>query len=482
MENKALDLGIKLLKRRLSLIDSSFESSNKMRIVLLFPKYFSKYIPAGQNEDPYCFKHSLFATLLGYCGSYLEYEGHQAKLISYPQEKTDKAQVKLMIEEWCPNLIVLFTGIKNMDEDIIFAESIIRSVKCDSVFVGPYASSDPNKTLSRSKIIKKLITGEFEYAVEELARGVNLADIKNLIYTENETIKINPIREFLTSEQIDTIPFVSKFFIKQLEENLNKEQPKIPLRLDILTSRGSKYDQGTYYQKSQSYTTRCINNVIEEFKYIESELPYIRSVMIQDDVLTEKRSREFSELKIDHEIKLPWSCRVRPNMSYTAMKLMRKANCQNIYVDYSSCDPDILTHIKKSINIERMIRFTQDAKTAGLRTYASFGFGFPNETQASAIRTVEIACRMNTYRSEFQIVTPLPGTELHNKMKQNGWLNNHGEPNMPQFSNDQIREMIQYAYKRFYFSPRYFIKCLRNPYDYFLNKFEINSRSILELL
>ena len=43
---------------------------------------------------------------------------------------------------------------------------------------------------------------------------------------------------------------------------------------------------------------RGIPNVIEEFRFIEQEMPMIRSVMIQDDTFTEERLREFCEAKL----------------------------------------------------------------------------------------------------------------------------------------------------------------------------------------
>ncbi|HBG60276.1 MAG TPA: hypothetical protein DDX37_00310 [Candidatus Omnitrophica bacterium] len=455
-----------------------------MRIILLSPPYLPEYMRNARCDFVSISATQWYPILLGYCGAYLEYEGHTVKLIDAPAAGLNHSQTKIMIEEWCPNLIVLYTGRMSEDNDIAFAESIIGSVKCDCVIVGPYANIDPKATLSKSKIINKLVAGEFEHPVGEIAGGVDLGSIKNLIFRNDDTIQINPTREYLTTAQLDEIPFVSRFFSKQLDEKWYKTPSEYYPYIDILTGRGCKYGQCTYclwvnsYVKGSTYNTRSINNVIEEFKYIEKELPHIRSVMIQDDTFTETRAREFSDQIINYDIKLPWSCYARANMSYGTMLLMKKANCRNIHVGYESGDPNILTRIKKGISIERMIRFSQDAKKAGLRVHADFAFGFPGETPENAKKTVELAYRMNPHTCQFQIMIPFPGTPFYDEMKKNGWLNKDGQPDMPQFTNDQIREVAKYAYKRLYISPNYLIKCICHPYEHFFARIKAISRAI----
>ncbi|MBU4333531.1 MAG: hypothetical protein KKD07_03710, partial [Candidatus Omnitrophica bacterium] len=267
-----------------------------MRIILLSPPYLPEYMRNARCDFVSLSATQWYPILLGYCGAYLEYEGHTVKLIDAPAAGLNHDQTKIIVEEWCPSLIVLYTGRMSEDNDIEFAESLIESVKCDCVIVGPYASIDPKSTLSKSKIINKLIAGEFEYPVGELASGNKFADIKNLIYRDNDILINNPTREYLNTEQLDEIPFVSKFFKKQLDENWYKTPSEYYPFTDILTGRGCKYGRCTYclwvhtYIKGQTYNTRSIHNVLEEFKYIEKEMPHIRSVMIQDDTFTEKRA------------------------------------------------------------------------------------------------------------------------------------------------------------------------------------------------
>jgi len=218
--------------------------------------------------------------------------------------------------------------------------------------------------------------------------------------------------------------------------------------------------------------------VIEELSYIERELPQIRSVMVQDDTFAEWRAREFCEAKLAAGLRIPWSCYARGNMSYEVLKLMKEAGCRNLHVGYESGDPEVLQRIKKGLTVERMTQFTGDANRAGLRIHGDFAVGFPGETRESFEKTIAWAKRLDPYTAQFQLMIPFPGTPYQAMMKANGWLNERGEPDMPQFPNEQIRAMAKRAYRKFYLTPRYLWKCVCHPYDRVLVRLKTMARAI----
>jgi len=121
--------------------------------------------------------------------------------------------------------------------------------------------------------------------------------------------------------------------------------------------------------------------------------------------------------------------------------------------------------------VRRMIQFADDAKRAGARIHGDFAMGFPGETPEDAAATVELAVRVDPETAQFQLMIPFPGTPYHAEMVEAGWLNEQGMPDMPQFSNEQIRAAAKGAYRRFYLSMRHAMKCLRHPYDLVFSKF-----------
>ncbi len=455
-----------------------------MRILLLSPPYLPEYMRNARCDFVSLSATQWYPILLGYCGAYLESKGHQVKLVDAPAHYLDHEATRRIVREYEPELLVLYTGFKSEENDLRFADLLIEELQCEAVIVGPYASIDPEKTLSQAQVLDKLIVGEFETPVGELANGWNPSEIQNLIYKAEDNIVHNPVRPYLTTEELDAIPFVSQFLRDQVDLYRYKTPSEFYPFMDILTGRGCQWGLCTYclwvhtYVKGMTYNVRSIKNVIAELCFIDQEMPQIRSVMIQDDTFTEERAREFCEAKLTAKLKIPWSCYARADMSYDVLILMKQAGCRNLHVGYESADPHVLKRIKKGLTVERMTQFTQDAKRAGLRIHGDFAFGFPGENVEKAERTLKWACSMNPHTAQFQLMIPFPGTPFYAEMHANGWLNEQGEPDMPQLTNAQIRGIAKKAYRAFYLSPQYAWKCLRHPYEHFFGRLKTISRAI----
>lgn len=455
-----------------------------MKIALLSAPYLKEYMRNARCDFVSLSATQWYPILLGYCGAYLESKGHEVKLIDAPASYISHEECAKIIMEYKPDLIALYSGTQSEDNDLSFTEPLIEKLKCDSVIIGPFASINPEKTLGKAKVIAKLVSGEFERPLEDILSGKKAADIANLSYKEDGEIKANAPRPYMTGEELDKIPFVSKFFKEHVDIKRYKTISEPYPFMDIMTGRGCKWGMCTYclwvhtFIKGMTYNVRSIPNVIEEFRYIESEMPEIRSVMIQDDTFTEDRATEFCEAKIQAGIKLKWSCYARANMNYEVLALMKKAGCLNLHVGYESADPAVLKAIKKGVTVERMTKFTQDARKAGLHIHGDFAVGFPGETPEGAMKTIKWACEMNPESAQFQLMIPFPGTPFYEEMKSKGWLNANGQPDMPQFPNEEIRKMAKRAYRAFYISPRHLLKVLKNPQEQLFGKIKTISRAI----
>ncbi|HPD17679.1 MAG TPA: radical SAM protein [Planctomycetota bacterium] len=455
-----------------------------MKVLLLSAPYVPEYMRNARCDFVSLSATQWYPILLGYCGAWLEGQGHTVKLVDAPAHYLDHEATRRIVREFRPDLLVLYTGRLSEQNDLDLAEPLVEELGCDAVLVGPFASIDPEATLAKARVIAKLVVGQFEHPVAELAAGRPPAEVRNLVRREGSSIVRNPVRPYLTGEELDAIPFVSRFLARQVDLRRYKTPSELFPFMDILTGRGCCYGHCTYclwvhtYVCGTNYSVRSIGNVIEELRCIERELPQVRSVMIQDDTFPESRAREFSEAKLAAGIRLPWSCYARGNMGFEVLKLMKRAGCLNLHVGYESGDPEVLQRIRKGVTVERMTQFTDDAKRAGLRIHGDFAVGFPGETPESFEKTIAWAKRLDPYTAQFQLMIPFPGTPYHDMMKAEGWLNARGEPDMPQFSNEQIRAMAKRAYRRFYLTPRYLWKCLCHPYDRVLVRLKTMARAV----
>lgn len=455
-----------------------------MKILLLSPPFVKEYMRNARCDFVSLSATQWYPILLGACGAYLESKGHEVKLVDAPAHYLDHDATRAVVRAFRPELVVLYNGKKSERNDLDFMDPLMEELGCDVVIAGPFASIAPEETLSGSKNINKLVTGEFEKPVAEVAARLPLKDIKNLVWRDGDLIVRNPERAYLTGAELDDIPFVSRFFRDQVDVRRYKTPSELFPYMDIMTGRGCRWGLCTYclwantYVSGSLYNTRSAPNVIGEFEFMTKEMPYIKSVMIQDDTFTEDRARAFSEAKIEAGLRLPWSCYARADMSLDVLRLMKRAGCRNLHVGFESADPEALKRIKKGLSVERMTQFNSDAKRAGLRIHGDFAIGFPGETPESAMKTVRWALDMNPDTAQFQLMIPFPGTPYYDEMKANGWINEEGRPDMPGFSDEQMRAVAKKAYRAFYVSPSYLWKCVKSPREHFFNRFKSIVRAI----
>lgn len=455
-----------------------------VRVLLLSPPYLPEYMRNARCDFVSLSATQWYPILLGYCGAWLEKCGYNVKLIDAPAYYLDHKVTEKIVLDYKPDFLVVYTGLKSQDNDIEIADALTEKAGCETIFVGPYASINPEEIFKKSRCVNKVVTGEFELPIQEIIEKKPNEDIKNLIYKEGEKIFRNEERPYLSTAELDQFPFVSGFFKNHLDIYRYKTISEYYPFIDIMTGRGCKWGLCTFclwvytYIKGPAYNLRSIDNVIEEFKFIKKELPKVRSVMIQDDTFTEERAMEFSEAKIRAKIDLPWSCYARGNISYEVLCTMKRSGCRNLHVGYESGDPNILRSVKKGVTRERMTKFTADAKRAGLRIHGDFAIGFPGESAETCRATINWAKELNPHTAQFQLMIPYPATPYYNLLKQKDWLNENGEPDYPEFSNEEIRAWARKAYRSYYLSHKYLWKAICHPYEHFFGRMKAISRAI----
>jgi hypothetical protein len=102
-----------------------------------------------------------------------------------------------------------------------------------------------------------------------------------------------------------------------------------------------------------------------------------------------------------------------------------RAGCRYVFVGLESINPDNLLHMKKNQNrITEYRKMFQAWKEAGAVTYAGFIMGLPGDTPQSMKRDIEIIQReLPVDVLEFTMLTPLPGSEDHQKLFEKGvWM------------------------------------------------------------
>ncbi|MBF0152941.1 MAG: radical SAM protein [Magnetococcales bacterium] len=450
----------------------------KAKVMVLSPPFVKDYMRNARCDFVSNSGTQWYPIWLGYCGALLEKQGYTVKLIDAPAAGLTHQETECLFLEFRPDLLVVYTGQLSEDNDVALTDRLLERHACQALFAGPFFSIAPQKTLAKSKKCVWGVTGEFEYPILDLLEGGDPASIANFVVREGEEVRSNPERPYLSGAVLDGFPFVSDFFNRHLNLSWYRTPSEKYPFIDIMTGRGCYWGKCTYclwvhtFIRGQTYNVRSVDNIVEEVRFIQKHLPHVRSLMIQDDTLPAGRAGAFAEAKSAAGLDLPWSCYARGNIDRETLVTMQRSGCLNLHVGFESGNPEILRSIRKGVLKERMTRFAQDAKAAGIHIHGDFAIGFPGETPESIRETIDWACSMRPDTAQFQLMIPFPGTPFYQELVDKGWLKN-GAPDYPEVDWVAMERWAKVAYREFYLSWPYLQEMLRHPYELGFKKAKI---------
>lgn len=138
-----------------------------------------------------------------------------------------------------------------------------------------------------------------------------------------------------------------------------------------------------------------------------------------------------------------------------------RAGVRRVFIGLENINPDNLLEAKKRQNkITEYRLMLQQWRSVGAITYAGYIIGFPGDTKESVIRDIEIIKReLAVDILEFFFLTPLPGSEDHQKLAKAGvWMDpdmnkydlNHRVSHHPKMSDQEWEEAYHAAWETFY--------------------------------
>lgn len=448
-----------------------------MKIYFLNPPCTPRFIRSARWEAADKGGTVYYPLWLAYAAGMVETK-HKVRLVDARVWGWNVDDVIEDVKRFVPDLVIVECSFSSLTSDINLARMIKHNAgEAKIVLVGTPCSQFPDKIL-RDEGIHIVARFEYDFTVRDIAErieeGGELTDVKGISYKEKGEIKHNPDREFITSEELNTIPFVSRVYKKHLNIKDYFLAHTLYPEVQIFTGRGCP-NRCTFCSwpvtlMGRKYRARAIENVVDEFEYIIQELPEVKEIFIEDDTFTvnKKRVREFCEEIKRRQLSVVWSCNARADLDYQTMKVMKQAGCRLLDVGYESGDDEILRNVKKGITTEQARQFTNDAKRAGLMILADFVVGLPGETKETIAKTLKFIRQLKPDLMQLSAATPIPGTEFHKWARDNGFLlvddleQSLDEAGIqkpvisyPDFTSEDIERYINKGLKQYYLNPSY---------------------------
>lgn len=379
---------------------------------------------------------------LGYVSALFRRYGHD---VNYYMNK---------IPEKDEDITIMCSSIVDYNEELKFAKKIKDRIRTKLGFIGAFSSVMPHIFRDFSDFV---IIGEPEDVCSKIA---------GLEIRPEGIIESKPI------EDLDALPFPDwdGFPVKDYSYfPVINEKPF----LTIQSSRGCPYNceycpylvmQGTKLRK------RSVENVIGEIMNMHEKYG-IKGLLFRDPIFTidRKRTEDIANRLIEENMNIKWCCETRLDCLDTdIIDLMKESGLRSINVGIESYSKDILEKAsRKAIDSRYQEEIIDYCENNGIKISAFYILGFPDDTIESVKKTIDYARKLNTTIAQFTILTPYPGTNYFEKVKDHIMTDDFTRfdaytPVMEckNLSSGQLINLKEMAFKTYYFRPGWIFRNL----------------------
>jgi hopanoid biosynthesis associated radical SAM protein HpnJ len=388
-----------------------------------------------------------------------------SRLVDAPPAGLGLGDVVPMARDY--DLAVLHTSTPSFPHDVRVAEALKAVNPALRIgFVGAHVAVQREAALAASPAIDFVTGNEFDFTIEEVARGRDLATVAGLSYRGNGHARRTPERPVL--EDMDQLPFVVDVYRRDLVVEQYFIGYLLHPYVSLYTGRGcrSKCTFCLWPQTvgGQRYRTRSVEHVVAEIAQAQRYFPQVREYFFDDDTFTDDLPRAEAIARGLGRLGVTWSCNAKANVPYATLKVLKDNGLRLLLVGYESGDQQILNHIKKGVRLDLAREFTRNAKALGIKIHGTFIMGLPGETRETIAATIRFAREIDPDTIQVSLAAPYPGTALHREAIEQGWLNGNGLVDgdgvqasalgYPDLPREEIFASLETFYRRFYFRPR----------------------------
>jgi anaerobic magnesium-protoporphyrin IX monomethyl ester cyclase len=390
-------------------------------------------------------------------------QGFNVELIDAIAESlTSQGVINVLSRSEC-EYIVCLSGFECIGEDLEEIKIIKSNFPEKKIILFGHYATTFKEDLMRLKTIDFIISGEpdliFQDFMLHLKSEKEIHSISGLSYRNNkdEIIHNQTAGRIINPNELPIPAF-------DLLKNHLYGEPFYPKPYGLIQSaRGCPF-QCNFCVKSYGTKLTMLtpeNIILQIQSYIQ--LFNLKSFRFIDDTFTAVPSRviSFCKLLISNNIKLKWSCLVRPDTLDEDMLIwMKKAGCSRLYIGVESGSQSIINLINKNFDVNLALKNCRTAKKIGFELMGFFMVGHPNESLNDVKKSLKFALDGKFSFIVVSTLRPYPGTALFNELKDEIEFSLLPYRNI--FKKNELTERAnlhqKYLIRNFYFHPNVWVR------------------------
>lgn len=446
------------------------------RIMLLYPP--GKAYQRSEDRAQCNLEDSAVATIhacndLGRAAAVLRERGYEILLRDYQTEKSSMEQVREDIARFRPDVIVLSTTNGAILGDIEFINEIAALHPCRVILKGAIFHNIPMELLDTLDLhsVHCLVGTELDTIIGDLTECItrnkgSLEEIPGILYRQGDSFRKTCFDTWCT--RLDDLPFPARDLMKnELYPRPDTGEPMATIE----TSRGCPCRCSYCLTPVISGNRLRMRSPEHIFREIwECYYRYgIRNFFFRADTFTfdEAWAMELCDRIIASplwgKIEFTANSRAKP-LSPALLRKMKEAGCFTLAVGFESGSDETLEKIRKGTTRQDNLLAAKMIRQARIPLFGFFMIGFPWETEADMIRTLEFMFEIDPDFVEVHIAMPYYGTQLYEQCCSSGtirseaWGSDYFSPNTigtQTVSMERIQALRNRYLLKFYTRPGY---------------------------
>jgi anaerobic magnesium-protoporphyrin IX monomethyl ester cyclase len=388
----------------------------KKKILLISPPFHAGVVEVAGAWVP--------LSLVYVAGAAME-AGYETEIYDAMTKKVGFEEIRKKIEESKPDFVgtSAFTG---ASPDAIEVLETAKSVNPDIVTIigGIHPTFMYEEMFSITDSIDFIVRGEGELTLPELLDAVSnnepVSGIKGIVYKEDGKVVATEKRPFL--ESFDAQPM--GWDLLDWDDYTYYILPGSRLA-SVCTSRGCEQEctfcsQQKYWNKT--WRGRTPDDVVGEMEHLNKKYG-VDVVLFTDDYPSPDRERweRILDLLIEKDMGMKILMETRAEdivRDEDILHKYKKAGIIHIYVGTEATEQANLDYIKKDLSLDESKKALRLLRENGIVTETSMILGYPDDTEESIARTLELAIEFNPDFAHFLAIAPWPYADIYNDLKE----------------------------------------------------------------